>query len=257
MNNIICNVDTDSLMIAKPDGSPWSKEEQDLFLKQLNEQFPELINWEHDGIFSSVVVIKSKNYALLPEGTDKIKTKGSSIRDQKKEPALREMMDKMIHAMIYNQQDELVFIYESYIKEAILVKDIMRWSQKKTITESVTNCEFGEGRKNEMDVWNSIKNEDDKQPGNKIYVYPVILGTEIIPGKVSEKTGKPLKDKVNEITGLKLAKNWSNDHDVDKLLDRVYATLSIFKSVIDIQQFTDYTKKSNKELLNQLKKDIF
>lgn len=255
MNNIIVNCDTDSIMIAKPDGSPWSKDEQDKFLEALNKEFPEKIIFEHDGVYSSVVVVKSKNYALLPEGSDKIKTKGSSIRDQKKEPALREMMDKMIHAMIYDQQDQLVSIYESYIQEAVSIKDIMRWSSKKTITQSILDCTSGEGRKNEMDVYKAIEKET-VQAGDKIYVYPVIFGTEVIPGGISEKTGKPLKDKTIEITGLKLAKDWSNDHDVDKLIDRVYATLKIFKSVIDITQFTDYTKKSNKELLNKLKNEI-
>lgn len=187
MNNyILVNCDTDSTMIAKPDGSPWTKEEQDVFLKALNEQFPEKINWEHDGVFSSVVVVKSKNYALLPEGSNKIKTKGSSIRDQKKEPAMREMMDKFIHTMIYGQQEELKDIYLNYIKEALNVKDISRWSSKKTVTESVLDCKSGEGRKNEMDVFKAIENET-VQAGDKIYLYPVILGKQVVLGGISEK----------------------------------------------------------------------
>lgn len=256
MNNFtLVNCDTDSIMITKADGSEWTSEEQDRFLLELNKQFPELINWEHDGIYEAVVVVKSKNYALLPKGSSSIKTKGSSIRDQKKEPAMREMMDKIIDCLIRDESDSINDIYHEYLKEALNVKDISRWSSKKTITESILNCASGQGRKNEMDVFNAIKNEV-VQPGDKIYLYPVILGTEIIPGGVSEKTGKPLKDKTIEVTGLKLSKNWSNDHDVEKLIDRVYSTLKIFKSVVDITKFIDYNKKSNKNLLNILKKWI-
>lgn len=76
-NNVIVNCDTDSIMISKHDGANWSKEEQEKFLQELNAQFPEKIRFEHDGYYDSVVVIKSKNYALLPEGSNKIKTKGS------------------------------------------------------------------------------------------------------------------------------------------------------------------------------------
>lgn len=99
MNNIICNVDTDSIMIAKPDGSPWSKEEQDTFLEALNAQFPEKINWEHDGIFPAVVIIKSKNYAMQKEN-GKVILKGSSIKTSSKEVAMKEMMTKIIQVLL-------------------------------------------------------------------------------------------------------------------------------------------------------------
>ena len=41
---------------------------------RLNEQFPDKIRFEHDGIFSKVIVVKSKNYILLPENEKKFKT---------------------------------------------------------------------------------------------------------------------------------------------------------------------------------------
>lgn len=254
-NNVIVNCDTDSIMIAKPDGKEWTQDERVTFLKALNGEFPEKITFEDDGYYSSVVVIKSKNYALLPEGSDKIKTKGSSIRDQKKEPAMREMMDQFISAMIHGKQETLPDIYKKYVMEALNLTDINRWCSKKTITEAITKCGNPKEkvRKQEKDIWDALKNEDDKQEGNKIYLYPVILGTQTIPGGVSEKTGKPLKDKVVEITGLKLAKNWNHDHDVERLVDRCYATVKIFESVIDMDNFIDYTKKKNKALLEELR----
>jgi DNA polymerase elongation subunit (family B) len=254
-NFIIVNADTDSIMVSKPDGNEFTNEEQEALIKELNDMFPEHINWDEDGYFDRVVVIKAKNYALKESGSDKVKLKGSSIKDQKKEPALREMMDKMIDAMIFDKQDTLVSIYTEYIKEAIHVQDIRRWCQKKTITESVMDCGNPKNkvRKNEKDVWDAIKNLSGIQQGDKAYVYPVVLGENIIPGGVSEKTGKPLKDKVEEITGLRLDSDWTGDHDVDKLIDRVYKTVCIFKSVLNMEQFIDYSKKKNKPLLESLK----
>jgi hypothetical protein len=187
-------------------------------------------------------------------GNNKIKIKGSSILDQKKEPALRAMMTDVINAMLEDRNDDIVNIYHSYIKEALDVKDIRRWSQKKTVTESVTSCADPKNtvRKNEMDIWKAIK-DDNCQQGDKVYIYPVVLGHEITPGGVSEKTGKPLKDKVKEITGLKMDKYWTGDHDVEKLVERVYSTMCIFELVLDMSQIIDYGKKSNKSLLAELK----
>lgn len=262
-NCVLVNCDTDSIMIAKPDGSVWTKEEQALFLEKLNEQFPEKINWEHDGVYTSVVVVRSKNYALLPEGKDKIKLKGSSIKDQKKEPALREMMEKMIHALIYDKLDELPGIYRSYIKEALDVKDIHRWCQKKNISRAILDCDgYTEAdilnkklRRNETNVWDAVKHIEGLQENDRYYMYPTVLGEKITTDRVG-KNGKPLKDKVEEITGLKLESDWKGDEDKIKLLERVYATVTIFESILDMNQFIDYSKSSFKkereEIINEI-----
>lgn len=269
MNNLIVNVDTDSIMIVKPDQSPWSKEEQILFLQKLNQQFPELINWDHDGVYSSVLVIASKNYALLPEGSNKLKIKGSGLKDQKKEPALKEMLNKIVDIMLKENQENIEnkvkLIYEEYVKEALNPTDISRWCQKKNASEVILKCKGYEKytpeqlktkeiRPNETNIWDAIKMEELVQPGDKFYLYPALLNTEI------ERTEKTLKNgttKVTEkeiiITGFRQAKHWNkNDHNVNQLLKRVYDTLSIFETVLDITKFLDYSKKKNKELLKLL-----
>lgn len=257
---VLVNCDTDSIMIAKPDGAPWTEEEQDKFLEALNKEFPEKISWEHDGVYTSVVVVKSKNYALLPEGEDKIKLKGSSIKDQKKEPALREMMEKMINALVYDKVETLPGIYRQYVKEAMNVKDIHRWCQKKNISRAVLDCEgYTEQdildkkiRRNETVVWDAVKHIEGFQEGDKVYLYPVILGQRTIPGGVSEKTGKQLKDKVKDVTGLRLENHWKGEEDKLKLVERVFATVSIFESILDMSLFLDYSKVKNQSLLKDL-----
>lgn len=266
-NNVIVNADTDSIMIARPDGSPWTKEEQQHFLDILNAQFPEKISFAHDGYYDKVLVVASKNYALLlnkdfakkkdlnADGTVKLKTKGSSIRDQKKEPAMREMMDKIIEAFIYDKQDSIMDIYKSYIDEALNVQNISRWSQKKSLSASVLACKgYTEQdildkkiRRNETVVWDAIINEEGMQQGDKFYIYPVILETKVISGRLN-KAGKPLKDKVEIITGLRLNKYWKNDHDVEKLVERCFKTIDIFSKVIDTAPYLAYNKEIIKSL---------
>lgn len=141
------------------------------------------------------------------------------------------------------QLELLQKLYKKYIFEIDNMNDINRWSQKKTITKKILQCKGHEKlskeekkakgiRKNETDVWDAIKNEEDLQEGNKVWVYP-ISKTIIETGRISEKTGKPLKDMEYQINSLKLIKNWQNDHDRAKLKERIYATLCILKTILD------------------------
>lgn len=253
-NFLIPVIDTDSLTISKSDGSEFSQKEIDNLTEEINSLTDELIIWEYEFYIPQLIVIKSKNYIL--DYGDEVKIKGSSMRDQKKEPALREMLNNIILSMLNRIEAKPVDIYKKYIQEALDIKDITRWSTKKTVSEKVLNCAKSKDvRKNEMDVWEAIK-EENAQAGDKIHLYPVILGENIIPGGISAKTGKPLKDKVEIITGLKLSKYWTNDHNVDHLVKRVFATVKIFKNVLDMDQFIDYSKKSNKHLLEELKQEV-
>ena len=96
----LVNLDTDSLSFAKEDGSEFTQEEYDMIYKEINDIMYSA--WEDDGQFESVAVLKAKNY-ILKDKNGKIKTKGSSLRDQKKEPALLEMLDKMIKVLVDNE----------------------------------------------------------------------------------------------------------------------------------------------------------
>lgn len=257
----LINADTDSIMVAKQNGEAFSEKEQQDLIEELNEMFPEYINWDEDGYFKKVIVVKAKNYILLEHGETQFKLKGSSIKDAKKEKSMREMMEKIIQALLDDKQDTIEGIYKSYVKEAMNVQDITRWCSKKSITESVMACDgYTEAdiinkkiRRNETVVWDAVKHIEGLQQGDKVYLYPVILENKIIPGGVSEKTGKPLKDKVVEITGLKLSQNWKQDEDKLKLVERCFKTIEIFESVLDMDKFLDYNLKKNKSQLEELK----
>ena len=260
-NFLISVLDTDSLTISKSNGGKFSEEEIDKLTSEINSISDELVRWEFEFYIPKIIVIKAKNY-ILYDGK-KIKTKGSSIRDQKKEPALKEMVDKFIECMLQDNftQDDLINIYHNYIKEALTVKDISRWAKKINISEKVLACQGYEEltpeklkqkgiRANETSIWDAVKNEEGVQQGDKYYVYPAILESRL---EIKEFKNGRRDEKQILTTGLKMTKYWTGDHNPDQLVKRVYDTVSIFETILDMEQFVDYTLKKNKILLEGLK----
>src|ERR1035437_7321349 len=224
MNNfLLVNADTDSISICKQDMSPFSEEEQDKLLEDLNGQFPEHINFEEDGYFPVLIVLAAKNY-ILYDGK-KIKTKGSSLKDTKKEPALREFLDSCIKLLVEDApQEQLVEIYNKYVKEALNVTDIKRWCSKKTITTAVETSE----RANETKVKDAIAGSEYKQ-GDKVYTFFKL-------------------DK-----SLCLVENFNGDYDKRKLLERLHKTSLVFKSILPVKDFfINYSLNKN---FNKLEKN--
>lgn len=255
-NFTLVNLDTDSVSFCKKDGTSFTEEEQLSLLQDLNSHFPDKIRWEHDGLYDKVVVLKAKNYILYDSNEDdrkKIKKKGSSLKSSKTEKALKEFMDEIIECLIFDKQHELVNIYNKYIKEVHNIKDISRWCSKKTLTESVLNPT----RTNEQKILDSIEDEN-LQMGDKIWLYFTEETSSIeVPkyrkGQIVGYTTKEVKT-----YPLKLQKNWTGDHSIDKLIAKIYKTLLIFKNVINIEQFPKYHLKNKKvkKLLNEMLKNV-
>lgn len=252
--------DTDSISFCKSDGSPFSEQERAALLAEINDLSPEFIEWEDDNYYEVCVALKAKNY-ILWDGKKKT-VKGSAFKTSSKEPAMKEMMEKVVDAMISDKIDLIVDIYHNYIREACNVQDISRWSQKKSASEAVLKAKGYEKyspeklkakgiRPNETNVWDAIKMEELVQQGDKFYVYPAILQSEIERTEKTLKSGEvKVKEKVIETYGLRQPKHWNgSDQDVSQLISRVYATLEIFSTVLDMSKFKDYTlKKSQADL---------
>jgi hypothetical protein len=244
-NFIIGPTDTDSISFCKEDGSPMTKLERATLLLEINNMSPELIVWEDDGYYPVVLALKAKNYVLLTED-NAIKIRGSGLKASQKEPILKEMQDKIINCLLFDKQNEILDVYIYYIKEALNVIDITKWSSKKTVTKAVLDCKTNfEARTNEKKIYDAVK-DDNIQEGDKIYLYPAVLSSS--EEVVVHKNGKT-KNKIIQELGLKQSKNWNNDHNVDKLVERVYATMEIFANVLDMSTYVDYTLVKNKKLL--------
>lgn len=219
-NFLISNVDTDSISITKPNGTIFSKEEQTRLLNELNSLYPERIRFEHDGIFNKMIVLKAKNY-ITYDGS-KIKIKGSGLRDTKREAALREMISKVIDCLLF-EKTNLIDIYNQYIKEAMNVTDIKRWAAKKTITASVLDPQ----RTNEQKVLDALKDTEYSE-GDKRWFFFM------------------------EDDSLCLVERFNGSYNKMRLVEKVYKTMSIFSSVIDMSQFPKYHLKKNQSLLEAL-----
>jgi hypothetical protein len=216
----ISNGDTDSLTFYKPDQSFFSKEERDEFLKELNSLYPEGLTWEDDGYYPCMIVFKAKNYVLY-DG-NKIKTKGSAIKATTKEPALREFINRIIESII-NEKRNYAEIYLEYVREAMDIKDIKRWVTRKTISEKTLNPQ----RANEQKVFDIISNTDYSE-GDRIHCYFKNDGT------------------------LSLVENFNGDYDKDKMLEKLFKTSEIFKTVLPEKTFINFKLKKNKSLLEDV-----
>jgi DNA polymerase elongation subunit (family B) len=250
----LANVDTDSFSITA--NRPISKEEFAKELKELNTLYPELIKWEDDGQYEKVIVIRAKNYVLVRDG--KVKFKGSAMTDQKKEPALTEMLEKMIYALLDDERAALPTIYRSYIREALDIQFINRWTTKKTITKAVLKPNRLTEQKI-LDAMNECIKKgivENFQEGDKLWLYNSIDGMiqASAKGKLTfYKNGEP-KLVPNHI--LKDVRLWNHDEDKLHYLGRIYATVQILENVIQIDQFVDYTLKTNREQLKSLDKSV-
>lgn len=219
----LVNLDTDSIAFCKKDMGKFSKEEYTNLLKDVNSLFPDGIKFAADGEFEVFIVLKSKNY-IMYDG-EKIKIKGSGLKSATLEPALKDFLMEIINALVFDKMDQLVPIYNKYVKMALDVKDIKPWLKKMTLSETT----FNSTRSNETKVIDAIKDSEYGR-GDKIYVYPTI-----------DKT-------------LKLADNYSGDHDIEVFLKKLHNTGQRFRTILDTKNvFMNYSLKRNRSVLEELK----
>jgi hypothetical protein len=264
-NFTLINCDTDSITFSKADGSVISKDEQDFLLDELNSLYPENIKFEHDGYFPSFVVVKAKNYIMLDDkGT--LKIKGSSMKSLKTESIMKDMIQEIVKALIEHRLEDIDVIYKKYVKMAKAPTDIMQWSKKATITKPILNCKgYVEQdildkkiRRNETEVYDAIANIH-VQEGDRVQLYPAILSKQVIQAPIMRKNKatdehetKGYKEEIKIKYGLKLVSNYNNDADTEHLVKRVHATLNIFKTILDMSQYLNYSLNKNKKALEEL-----
>lgn len=218
----LVNCDTDSIMVCKSDKSIYTEEEQKKLLKELNSLFLKNIKWEPDGTFKKVIILKAKNY-ILQDFDNKITYKGSALKSSKTEIALKEFLHAII-AEILNETYNYKEVYNKYVVEILNVKDINRWTSKKSLTSTT----YSSLRANETKIIDAIQGTEYKE-GDRVFLYFRNDGT------------------------LKLAEKFENDHDIGKLLKKLYTTAQIFANIIPKETFINFSLKKNQELLNEFR----
>lgn len=239
----LVNVDTDSFSYCGSDGDFKAE------LSDLNSLYEPLIRWEDDGIYDTVIVVKAKNYVL--KRGEKIKFKGSSLTDQKKEPALRQMLKDVINLIIEDRQDLVEDTYIKYCKQAMSPRNIKDWAVKKTITKPILSPQ----RLNEQKVKDAVDEAISRgiiqgvQEGDKIWVYQAIDGEIQVMSKGEPQFYKDGRPKMKENTILRYTELYNNDHDKFHYVERVWDTLQILENVLSLNEITQLHKKNNRKHL--------
>lgn len=215
------NGDTDSIGFCT--GKKITEEEFDGYIKEINDLMDPGIVWENDNTFKSFLILKTKNYVLQDYDKKKsLKIKGSATKSPKREKALKKFVNNIIDCLINNKKDQIFGLYNKLCKQVMCDSiNIEDWSAKTSITDKVINAT----RLNEQKVLDAVTGSEFKE-SDKVYLYYGL----------------------NE--ELKLISNYNNDHNKEIYLNKIKKTLDIFENVLDVDLFTNYSKKDNKGLLN-------
>lgn len=131
--------------------------------------------------------------------------------------------DINLNDLTENQLNKIKEIYQNYINEILNVTDINRWASKKTLTSITYESE----RANETKIIDAIKGTEYKE-GDRIFTY-------------FDKEGN-----------LKLAEQYSNDHDIGRLLKKLHSTSKVFDAIIPKDTFINYSLKKNQKKLGAI-----
>jgi hypothetical protein len=221
-NFILVGGDTDGLAFKKPDQSPFTKQERESILAGLNDLMDGLIKWEDDGVFKAQLVIKTKNYVLVDEN-GRQKTKGSALKATTKEKALQGFVQEVIQLLLNDGQEYIYSTYMRYAKDILAITDMASWCSKHTITKAVLE---GKGTA-QVRIREALKGRS-VQEGDKVYMF--------------FKTD----------TERCLLEDFDGTYCKDTLLGKLYDTLCVFETVLDVKQYPNLTLKRNKAIREQL-----
>lgn len=231
--------DTDALAFKKPDQKPFTEEEQEELLSELNSLLPERIKFENDGEYRRFIIIKKKNY-LLDDGKT-ITIKGSGLKGSMKEPALQKFMKEILELLRTDRKDQIYSLYQDYVEKILTLgisskdkpptSNIKDWCFKKTITKKLMSSD----RKNETRVMDALEGTVTNE-GDKVFVFV----KEVIDWK------KPKKEKKI----YELRENFTGKYCKRTLLRKLYDTLEIFDTVIDTSLFPNYSSSKHFKLLD-------
>ena len=218
--------DTDSIMFCKPDMLPFTEEEQQSLLNEINSLLPKEIKFANDGIFSKVIYLKAKNYIMV-DSKGKRKIKGSALKSSTLEPILKTMLNEMIELLLSDEQHKLKTVYEKYKAMVENITDITPWCTKKSLSPTTYNSD----RKNETDIIDALRGSEYVS-GDRVYLF--IQSKIVETGEVYKRTGLP---KTKKITYLTLKENFKGDYCRDHYYKRLKEAVKRFEPILGKEFF--------------------
>lgn len=192
-------------------------------IKELNSIFPDRIKWEDDGFFKTVIIVKAKNY-VLEKDNGEVVIKGSGLKATMKEKALKKFIKETINYLLKGDTNGLVNFYNDFIcsVDGINADNITDWCSRKTVTKAILQPK----RTNEQRIKDAIDRANIRvQEGDKVHIF------------------------FEEDEKLALPETFNGTISKSKLYGKIFSTIKIFSSVIDIKQFLNYSLKRNQKLL--------
>jgi hypothetical protein len=222
-NFIIVNGDTDSIAFKKPDETPFTPEEQEHLLAEINSQMPKGVEWKNDKTFRRFIVFAAKNYVL--DDGKKVKIKGNSLKATKKAPELRAFIREIVDLLLKDKKEQVIFAYLAKAMQIGRLKSIAGWCFKATVTKKVLKP--SEKATFQKKILSAI-GDTPVSEGDKIYLF------------------------YREDESLCLEQDFKGDFSKDRLLGALKDTMQVFRRVLDVELFPDLTLKRNKALLSAL-----
>ncbi len=203
-SHVLVNADTDSISFV-PNSEIHTSEGKitmEKCLEEINALSPDMISWEDDGIYDSVIVVKAKNYLL--QAGDKIKIKGSALKATMKETALKDFLENSLKLMLNRDLDGVIDLYMDNVDNIKYLKDISPWCSKKTITESVLN----------------------KTTTAQARILAAVQGIRVQEGDKIRVFFKSEKE-------VCLQENFDGTYDADRLYEKLYKTVKVFEPILE------------------------
>lgn len=222
----IINADTDSISICYEDERYVSPEERAALHVEINKLFPPLIKFADDGYGANVVIFKAKNYCFRTED-DKIKTKGSSLKSSKIEPAIRKYQERCLRALLKFTDEKVPDIYLEECRKLATLETIEDWSSRKALSEKT----FNSSRKNERSLREAVAGSG-AVIGDRVQVY------------------------FDVNNNLKLVESYdpaAPDHNLPRLLKKLFTSSKLFDTVLpDFGSRTNYGLSTKAKVYNDM-----
>lgn len=233
---IITCADTDSIAFCKEDETSMTKEEQTYLLNEINSLMEDGIKFAHDGIFSTAIIFKAKNYILYdPTNKDpkkQTKTKGSSLKGTTLEPVFKRFLDDSIQSILTKNdyKEQILNNYKALAFECIKdTLDIDKWCFRKGLTSKSLDSKTT--NTTALKIQAALEQDEDNEDGyevmDRVFMY------------------------FDKDMNLKLTKFYNNDHNKEKLLEKLYKTGLRLECILGKGFFLNYSLKKNYKLLNE------
>lgn len=223
----IANCDTDSILVAKRDRSPFTEVEQKQLLEEINSKMPSKIVFAHDGLFDTTIIFATKNY-ILKRG-NKIGFKGSALKAPMLEKKFKEFLNQLVDNILVGKTDQCKELYDKIAYNIQNLPSMEGFTFKTSITPK--KLEIETHNVSALKVQNLIKRHDlEVQLSDKLNCFYLDNGD------------------------LEIEDKFQGEYSKVRLLEKLWKVTQRFDGILPCEEmFTKYHLKRNINYFNTVK----